>query len=254
MTMVNLRTALLAEVKVSSLNSRKNLEAGSEDAGINDLASSIRVNGLLQPPTVREVANGGYEVIAGQRRILACQHLDWTHIDVLIVDLDDDQALSASLVENLQRADMDPLDKARGFQDLVQRTGSETEASRLTGVRLPTLRKYLLLLQLPEDLRDLAGTGEGPSGVGALSTLARTFEDQDEARQAWRMMHGFKGGTAEKLLHRSGGDLTELRELQQRQLDGDFNIERCGAHLATCPWVTDLPVPTQKAVLAAAKN
>lgn len=244
----NITKVLLTEVTISALNSRKNLSAGSEDANIDDLARSIAGYGVLQPPSLRRVESGRYEVIAGQRRILACKHLGMKEIDAMVVDFDDDHAVGASLVENLQRADMDPLDKARGFEDLVRRTGSERGASRMTGVRTQTVRRYLALLELPDDLRGRVGTGEGPTGIGALSTLARHFVDED-ASKAWDLVKGFDGGTAERLIRESKGDIEHLRELQGRQLDGEFNLERCGANLSTCPWVMDLPSDVRHEVI-----
>ncbi len=241
----------LAAVTVSALNTRKNLEAGAEDAGLAELAESIKANGLIQPPTLRKMPDGTYEVIAGQRRVLACQLLDWTQIDAFVSDRDDAGALGVSLVENLQRADMHPLDKAQGLAELVKRTGSEQDAARSTGLSPKTVRKYLKVLELPEDLRLHLGTGDGPSGVGALSKLAQTFNDPDEQRAAYEKLHGFNGGQIENILKRSGGDMDSLDELREQALRGDFGVERCGANLLNCPWLGELPEQTQERVITA---
>ena len=249
----SLRRISIAAISVSSLNSRKNLEAGTEDAGLNDLAQSIESNGLglLEPPTLRATPGGVYEVIAGQRRVLACQRLGWTEIDAFVADWDDDSALAASLVENLQRADMHPLDKARGLDDLARRLGSDSAAARAAGLGVATVRKYVVLLSLPEDLRAQLGTGDGPTGVGAMSTLARSFADPDEAREAYKLLGGFKGGTAEKILRQAAGDLDALRDLRERALQGEFDVVRCGTDLLDCPWLGELPERTKLAVRSA---
>jgi ParB family transcriptional regulator, chromosome partitioning protein len=245
------RQVLLAAITVSAMNSRKNLEAGTEDAGLKELAESIEANGLIQPPTLRELPDGSYEVIAGQRRVLACQLLGWTHIDALISDSDDTGALGLSLVENLQRADMAPLDKAKGLAELVKQTGSELQAARSTGLSMGTVRKYLRLLVLPEDLRLHLGTGEGPSGVGAMSALAQFSADPDDQRAAFERLKGFKGGDAENILRQSRGDFGKLNQLREQVLDGTFNVERCGSNLLNCPWLGELPEQTQQRVMQA---
>jgi ParB/RepB/Spo0J family partition protein len=248
-----LRRVQVAAIGVSSLNARKNLEAGSEDAGIEELARSIEANGLIQPPSLREISAGTYEVIAGQRRVLACRRLGLTDIDAFIVEWDDTSALGASLVENLQRADMDPMDKARGLDQLVRRLGSEREAASSTGLSLGTVKKYLRLLDLPEDLRSQLGTGQGPSGVGAMSALARNFgDDPDQAREAWELLGGFTSGTAENILKQSEGDMSRLGELRELALRGELGVVRCGSSLSDCPWVVELPESTQQTIVALA--
>lgn len=241
-----LRSVSLAAIKISPLNARKNLEAGSEDAGLAELAASIEANGLLQPPNVRDVGGGTFEVVAGQRRVLACMRLGLTSIDVLVTNWNDDQALGASLVENLQRAEMDPLDKARGLDELSRRLGSEREAAKSTGLSVATVKKYLSLLLLPEDLRSRVGTAGGPNGVGAMAALAKNYgDDPDTAREAWELVGGFTGGTAETILRQSEGDLERLREYRELALTNQLNVERCGASLATCPWFLELPGATR---------
>lgn len=250
-----LRKVQLAAISVSALNSRRNLEAGCEDGGITELAKSIESNGLLQPPSIRGVGDGTYEVVAGQRRVLACLRLGWTEIEAFVTDWSDDRALGASLVENLQRADMDPLDKARGLDELAKRLGSEREAAKSTGLSIATVRKYLNLLRLPEDLRSQLGTGQGPSGVGAMSALAKNFgDDVDQARAAWGLVGGFTGGTAESILRQSEGDLERLEELREMALTGQLHVVRCGSSLATCPWIAELPETTQAAIFASIQS
>ncbi len=245
----------LAAIVVSSFNSRKNLEAGSEDGGINELAKSIESLGLLQPPRLRSLADGTFEVVAGQRRVLACQKLGMTSILAFVDDWSDDKALSASLVENLQRADMHPIDKARGLDDLSKRLGSERDAARMTGLGVQTVKKYISLLSLPEDIRARMGTGQGPSGIGAMAALARQFgDDEDAAREAWEKVGEFSGCTAEAILTQSGGDLNRLEELRMDALEGRFNVQRCGSSLSTCPWILELPSATRDALIAIVKS
>ena len=220
----------LAAVTVSSYNSRKNLEAGSEDAGLNELAQSISKIGLMNPPSLRDRSDGTFEVVAGQRRVLACQKLGWVTIPAFIRDWSDDTALGASLVENLQRADMHPLDKARGLDELSKRLGSERAAASSTGLSIQTVKKYLSLLILPENVRSKLGTGDGPTGIGVMAELAKQFGDDEAAlNEAWEKIEGFRGGIAQKILNESGGDLGRLEDLRQQAADGSLHFDRCGS-------------------------
>jgi hypothetical protein len=84
-----------------------------------------------------------------------------------------------------------------------------------------------------------------------MSTLARTFTDHDDAREAYTLLGGFKGGTAEKILRQASGDLDALRDLRERALQGEFDVVRCGTDLLDCPWLSDLPERTRLAVRSA---
>lgn len=241
----------LAAISISSYNARKNLEAGSEDAGLNELAQSISKMGLINPPSLRDCGDGTYEVVAGQRRVLACQKLGWVTVPAFIRDWSDDAALGASLVENLQRADMHPLDKARGLDELSKRLGSERLAASSTGLSVQTVKKYISLLALPESLRSKLGTGDGPTGIGTMAELVKQFgDDQKALLEAWDKIGEFRGGLAQRILNESGGDLSRLEDLRQGALDGSFHIDRCGSSVRTCPWVEELPAATKEQIFA----
>ena len=107
----------MSAIQLSEFNTRKDLNAGTEDAGLDDLANSIRKNGLLNPITVVRNQDSTYSLIAGQRRFLATQKLGWEKIHAIIRDITDDtDATIVSLVENVHRADMNPIDKARAYK------------------------------------------------------------------------------------------------------------------------------------------
>ena len=125
----------LTQITVSELNTRKDLQAGTEDVSLSDLADSIRQEGLMHPVTVRHLGAEQFDLIAGQRRFLACQQIGWTTIPAVIRDdLDATQAVVLSLLENVQRADMNPMDKARAFQRMHDDMGSYEEVARRTRV------------------------------------------------------------------------------------------------------------------------
>src|SRR5688500_18458470 len=91
-----------------------------DETELADLEASLRENGLLQPITVRPAPSAkGFELVAGERRLRAASRLGWSDIPALVRHLDDKALLTLALVENLQRADLDPLEEAEGFQRLI---------------------------------------------------------------------------------------------------------------------------------------
>ncbi|MDE2111423.1 MAG: ParB/RepB/Spo0J family partition protein [Alphaproteobacteria bacterium] len=218
----------LQQLRLSELNVRKDLSAGQEDADVEQLAASIRSKGLLQPLTVRSMAGGNYEVIVGQRRLLACQHIG--HTPVLCVirdDLNDSDAATVSLIENVQRADMHPLDKAKALQNLYEAKGSFESVAKETGWGVETVKRYMRLLSLPQELQDRLSTDSGSIGVGSLSQLAQTFSG-DDAVEAYDQIAGFTGKIQGEIIKRSGGDLGKIGDLVLEAQEGAFNVRKCG--------------------------
>lgn len=191
---------------------------------------------MLQPPMVRRSGNG-FEVIAGQRRVLACRQLGFATMPVVVTEVGDDEAIAISVVENVHRADMHPLDKARAFKTLENRHGSIAQVARITGVSVKTVRRYRHLLALPVALQAKVHTDEGPTGVGFLSKLAETFPDAGEALEVFEKVQGFKGGRATEIVTRSAGKIDAIDELVDLAIAGEFDRFRCGSSLNTCPFV-----------------
>jgi ParB family chromosome partitioning protein len=238
----------LALVDVSRWNTRHDLDAGGEDASLYDLAENIRRKGLLSPPLVRPAAGGRYEVVAGQRRVLACRRLGLATIHVVVrEELTDLEAVALSLTENVHRAEVHPMDKARAFGLLLEQTGTPAALSRELGLPAATIRKYDRLNRLPLSLQVQIGTRQGPAGVEAMSQLAASFPDPAEAEAAYELVQGFTGATARRLLQRSGGDLHVLSELADDAVEEEFGRPACGTCLETCPF---LPPGTAGAVQA----
>ena len=116
------------------------------------LAASIKENGLLQPVTVRRLGPDRYELIAGERRLRACKLAGMERIPAILRDYQDDQTAALSLLENIQRADLNPFEQARGLQDVLALWGcTQAEAAKRLGMAQPTLANKLRLLQLTAD-------------------------------------------------------------------------------------------------------
>ncbi len=125
-----------------------------EDA-LEELVASIQASGLLQPVVVRP-RNGGYELIAGERRWRAVTRLGWSQIPAVVKDVDDQTLLTLALIENLQRDDLSPMDEAAGYQRLAADFKlPHGEIARLVGRNRATVANLLRLLQLPADIQAL---------------------------------------------------------------------------------------------------
>lgn len=151
-----------------------------------DLEASLKINGLLQPITVRPAPNGsGYELIAGERRYRAATRLGWTDIPALIKVVDDRDALSLALVENLQRADLDPIEEAEGYQRLQQEfSATQQQVADAVGKDRSTVANALRLLQLPASVRRLLQEGQLTTGhARALLGLTTERAMADLARE-----------------------------------------------------------------------
>lgn len=120
-----------------------------------ELEASLHASGLLQPITVRPVRQGtGYEIVAGERRLRAATNLGWTEIPAVVKPVDDQTLLTLALVENLQRADLDALEEAEGYQRLIDEFDlTQQQVADVVGKDRSTIASTLRLLALPASLR-----------------------------------------------------------------------------------------------------
>jgi ParB family chromosome partitioning protein len=219
-------------IDVSGFNTRKDLESGSEDSTILDLAESISRQGLLNPPTVRRKGDR-FDLIAGQRRFLACKKLGWKTIPCFVRDdLSDDDATAISLVENVHRAEMNPMDKANALQNLLDHNkGDLQKVIKETGIGSQTIKRYLALRQLPEELQEKISTAEGPVKVQSMSMLVKTFPDKGEMLEVYGRIAGFTQQVQTEIIKQSEGDLAKVDGLVQMAHQGVFHTVMCkGVH------------------------
>lgn len=126
-----------------------------EERGMQELADSIQKNGLLQPITVRENKNGEYELIAGERRLLACKMLKCEKIPAIIEAYDDKRAATFALLENLQRKDLNYFEEAMGIQRLMETCSlTQQQVAEQLGKAQSTIANKLRLLSFSEKMRD----------------------------------------------------------------------------------------------------
>ena len=124
-----------------------------DEAELTDLANSMQASGLLQPVIVRP-RDGGYELIAGERRWRAAERLGWPRIPAVVKEVDDRTLLTLALIENLQRDDLSPIDEAGGYRRLGEEFHlGQAEIARVVGRDRSTVANLLRLLQLPPDVQ-----------------------------------------------------------------------------------------------------
>lgn len=143
------------------------------ETDLAELEASIRINGLIQPITVRARPNGDWELIAGERRLRAAIRLGWEKIPVLVRDFDDRAALTLALVENLQRADLNPLEEAEGYQRLIEDFElTQQQVADAVGKDRTTITNLLRVLTLPSAVRTMVEHGRLTTGhARALLTI-----------------------------------------------------------------------------------
>ncbi|MBW3554458.1 MAG: ParB/RepB/Spo0J family partition protein [Gemmatimonadetes bacterium] len=161
-----------------------------DEEELADLATSIKENGLLQPIVVRPAGNrqgsDRWELVAGERRWRAVTRLGWTDVPALVRPVDDRTLLVLALVENMQRAELGPLEEAQGFQQLVDEFGlSQQEVADAVGRDRSTVANALRLLQLPASIRRLVEVGTLSAGhARALLSVPDARDMADLARRA----------------------------------------------------------------------
>ena len=224
----------IQDIKPNPFQPRKTVDP----AALEELVSSIKQAGLLQPVVVRR-ANGGYELIAGERRLRACQQLGWERIPAVQRDADDRTLLTLALIENLQRDDLSPVDEARGYERLIAEFKlAQQDVADAVGRDRSTVANALRLLKLPEVVLQMLH--EAHLSVGharALLALEDPRVVTNLAREAVGRDHGsaaqWREGDVSGVVHRNslerhgrqGGSRTSIFP----PLKCDASKMRCGA-------------------------
>jgi len=176
-----------------------------DEETIRELAESIREHGLLQPILVRPV-DGFYELVAGERRFRACRSLGLEEIPATVREVEDERMLEIALVENLQREDLNPIEKAEAYERYVEELGltHEQAASRL-GKNRSTITNQLRLLELPAALQ--AMVSRGTLSMGHARALLGIPDSRAQQRIASRV-------------EKEGLSVREVERLAKRARDG----------------------------------
>lgn len=199
-------------------------------AGLQDLAASLRQKGVIQPLIVRPVADSDqFEIVAGERRWRAAQMAQLHELPVIIRDLDDTEVLEVAIIENIQRADLNAIEEALGFRQLMDRFGHTQEkiAEALSKSR-SHIANLLRLLSLPEDVQAFVREGKLSSGhARALITSAdpsglarRVIAAGLSVRETERLAKAVAGKPTQRKSARAGG---EEKDADTRALEADLS-------------------------------
>lgn len=147
----------LAEIRPNRFQPRREFKPEE----LAELQASIKSTGLLQPITVRPAGTDRFELIAGERRLRAVTALGWTKIPAVVKDIDDRTALTLALVENLQRADLNPLEEAEGYQRLLDEFAmTQQQVADMVGKDRSTVANILRILALPASVRRMVAEAQ----------------------------------------------------------------------------------------------
>ena len=151
----------MQKIEPNRLQPRRNFD----EEELSALADSIRQHGVIQPLTVRLLDSGYYQIIAGERRWRAARLAGLREVPVVVIEADDKKAMELALIENLQRADLTPIEEARGYQQLIGEYGltQEQVADRVSKSR-PAVANAMRLLSLPDELLALVEEGKLTAG------------------------------------------------------------------------------------------
>jgi ParB family chromosome partitioning protein len=161
----------------------RNPRKAFDESELADLAASIRERGVVQAILVRPAAGGaeGYEIIAGERRWRAAQRAGLHEVPIVVHDVSDREALELAIIENVQRADLNPLEEAIGYQQLIDEHGySQSQLGDVIGKSRPHIANTLRLLKLPETVRRFLE--EGKLSAGHARTLLGADDPEALAR------------------------------------------------------------------------
>ena len=164
-------TLPLQKIEPNPLQPRKTFAEEELDA----LAESIRIHGIIQPLTVRLLPNGYYQIIAGERRWRAARLAGLSQVPVVVIEADDRKAMELALIENLQRADLNPIEEAEGYQQLISQYGmTQEQAAERVGKSRPAVANALRLLSLGPEILKLVEAGTISAGHARALLVLKT--------------------------------------------------------------------------------
>ncbi|MBO9476148.1 ParB/RepB/Spo0J family partition protein [Shimia sp. R11_0] len=168
---------------------------------LDDLANSIREKGVIQPLIVRKKANDRYEIVAGERRWRASQMAKLHELPIIVREYDDTEVLEIAIIENIQRADLNPVEEAMGYRQLMQKFGhTQEKVSEALGKSRSHIANLMRLLNLPDDVQSMLR--EGHLSAGHARALVTSENASDLARKV--VKDGLSVRQTEKLAKKTG--------------------------------------------------
>ncbi|MGN0611631.1 MAG: ParB/RepB/Spo0J family partition protein [Ruminiclostridium sp.] len=187
-------TLKLTDIEPNKSQPRKNFDIEA----LNTLADSIRLNGIIQPLLVRSMPDGTYQIVAGERRWRAAKMAGLTEVPVFIKELSDIQAQQIALIENLQRENLNPIEEANGYKELMDRFGmTQEDVARVVGKARSSVANSLRLLSLPPIIAEMVSNNE--LSAGHCKVLLGVKDNKDMV----------------ELAHRAAGKDVSVREMER---------------------------------------
>lgn len=190
----SISTLRLTDIEPNKSQPRKNFDIEA----LNTLADSIRQNGVIQPLLVRSMPDGTYQIVAGERRWRAAKMAALTEVPVLVRELTDLQAQQIALIENLQRENLNPIEEANGYKELMDKFGmTQEEVARVVGKARSSIANSLRLLNLPPIIAEMVSNNE--LSTGHCKVLLGVSETKDMV----------------ELAHKAAGKDVSVREMER---------------------------------------
>ena len=172
----------LSQIKTNENQPRKSFDQDK----LNELADSIRQNGVLQPILVRK-AGDKYEIVAGERRYQAAVLAELEEIPVIIREISDKEVFQLALIENLQRADLNPIEEAQGYSKLIRDNGlTQEQLGKILSKSRSSIANTLRLLDLPEEVQDMMA--EGKLSAGHARAILAVADEEARIRLARKVL------------------------------------------------------------------
>lgn len=190
------------------------------DEAITSLADSIREHGMLQPILVRPLSEGGYQIVAGERRWRAARMLGLDEVPVNIRELSDSETMQIAIIENLQRENLNPVEEANGYNELIEKYGmTQDKVAKMVGRSRSSVANAIRILTLPESVLDMIEKGD--LSVGHAKALLG-FEDMELLTSIAEKAAngGMTVRQVEKAVQKSAESETE--KLSDRRIDNYF--------------------------------
>ena len=225
----------LSEVRMDDIQPNPNQPRQEfDDDTLQELANSIRQIGLVQPITLRDMGDGTYTIIAGERRWRACQRVGLTTIPAYIRTVDDENMLEMALVENIQREDLNAIEVSLAYQSLIEKHSlTQDQLSEKVGKNRATIANYLRLLKLPASVQMALRNKEIDMGhARALLSISdpkaqlKVFSEMKKGRMSVRQIENMG-----RLLSEGGSVKTKTgKRIKQKgsNLSADYNLLREG--------------------------
>lgn len=224
---VSLRTD---QIRVSRLQPR----AAINEAALEELKASIARQGIIEPVIVRPIAHGIYELVAGERRWRAAKAIGLSEVPAIIKSLSDKEALEYSLVENIQRENLNPWEEAKGYARLVEEFGyTQEEVAATVGKDRVTVANILRLLRLPEEIQQ--GLRDGSVSLGHAKALLSV---ESRVRQLELYLRTTKEHLSVRQLEALAGVASPSRRRRSARVDPQLNALEDGLRQALGTKVT----------------